>query len=759
MAGLVSDNISVASIRTHGYTSERDTCVFCGKRAVPLPTDPLAPVFAFFSLVDCRHYACQPCALVHCDNAGRYICCPSCHAVSRLAQTGRRRRDRREPRTHIDDGVSSSSRKSLVVSKAQKPLRSALARSDRRRRTNSVQFSSDLTTTSRSSDHASGSNYNDGPECSSPLTRDAVEKLPADPTYSQRKRRKELIEGTVTTISEEERVSVNLYNIKGVIKRRRLRKVDDRAHSVPLPLTEHRYLPPPVPFHPPPPLIIHTVEEEEEAAENETLVASFQEIAEEIEQTIRATLEKEVDERKTIGIAEEYRRKGIASREAQEKGKMALELALKDDTQSTDVACQVVDVSESPVSDLSEEELAKSLVGRTAHERQWLGQSANDSWSAIAQNHVEGTGKATSVIIETVVEANSNYNSDQWMTDLWQNGTSKAKVELGVSQSNGNMSIENEDVLRDTRLEGTNDTVPTVLKKENTQILEYNRQAEQHDGAKIAADMHKLDQGLCQAVENSVIIKEMDGRSSIEQLQSQAFGLISHAYCVAVQSSIERHQLSNGVLTELESEERANRTLVQQRVLSSLAQIHLQCKQKVKNETEQISLNTQPHIVADENKTRQEQKQNEVIQQQEGRWTLMNNKTHEDQELWFRVVNTSVIQDVRAKKDNKNQQTFERNMNKEQIKLQKTNNEKRNESEATDNKHMSKEIAQQSEKEIRNEIKQEKTDLQQHSGNNNNEIAKEEQISEEKRKEKQQNQEKESKKKKMNQQKEIQTTL
>ncbi|RNC56010.1 hypothetical protein TcCL_ESM06464, partial [Trypanosoma cruzi] len=135
MAGLTSDNISIASARQYGFSRERDLCVYCGKNSKPPPTDPFAPVFVFFSLVDCRHYVCQPCALVNCDNAGRYIRCPTCHSISRLAQTGKKRTGPDELRVTIDDGVSSAashaSRRSVRVPADNVPARSALAKADR----------------------------------------------------------------------------------------------------------------------------------------------------------------------------------------------------------------------------------------------------------------------------------------------------------------------------------------------------------------------------------------------------------------------------------------------------------------------------------------------------------------------------------------------------------------------------------------------------------------------------------------------------
>eukprot|EP00796_Vickermania_ingenoplastis_P000097 gene97-62_t len=106
MAGLQSSNVSVHTGRltAQPLEEERSTCVYCQRRTLPPASDPRAPVFAFFSLVDCRHYVCQPCALVYCKQAGRLIECPTCRCVSRLAQSGRKHRGR----VLVGDGIASS---------------------------------------------------------------------------------------------------------------------------------------------------------------------------------------------------------------------------------------------------------------------------------------------------------------------------------------------------------------------------------------------------------------------------------------------------------------------------------------------------------------------------------------------------------------------------------------------------------------------------------------------------------------------------
>nr|CCC94571.1 unnamed protein product [Trypanosoma congolense IL3000] len=343
MSGLASDNISATSIRVHGVLRDRDTCVFCGKRSTPPPNDPFAPVFAFFSLVDCAHYACQPCALVHCDNAGRHIRCPTCCVVSRLAQSGRRRGHRVDERVSIDDGVSSAA--SHSIRRPQMPLRSAFAPAGRRRRTNSVQFPENLV---KSTSHSDGTVVSGTSVFNSALTLRAVGRLPADPSYSKNMESKK---GT-TAASSEEQVSVNLYTIRATSTKHRKRVTVNRSHSLPLPPTEHRYLQPSAPFHHPPPLVIRTVEEEEE------VLASFQLIVREIEQTIIATLAKEEEERKIIATAEEHRRGSIHRLyESHERQRLARQNTLLEEFSDSRISPRsTTNASEDQVSASSNEE-------------------------------------------------------------------------------------------------------------------------------------------------------------------------------------------------------------------------------------------------------------------------------------------------------------------------------------------------------------------------------------------------------------------
>ncbi|RNF26228.1 uncharacterized protein Tco025E_01502 [Trypanosoma conorhini] len=373
MAGLTSDNISIASARQYGFSKERDTCVFCGKRSRPPPTDPLAPVFVFFSLVDCRHYVCQPCALVNCDNAGRFIRCPTCHSVSRLAQTGKKRTGHDESRVSIDDGVSSvashASRRSVRLLADGKPARSALARADRsKKRSSSVQFMANPTA-SVVSPPANNARHSRGDQpATSPLTLDAVGNLPRDPSYAQRERLKE----AAVQAKPKEAVAVNLYTIKSSAAPRR-RSSGTRASSVPLPQTEHRYLAPPLPFAPPPPLRIRTVEEEEEGAEDEAKEAAEQQdvnvplssIADEIRESLLATLAKESQERSTIAVAEEYRRNAMSKqREIREREMLAARGSLSNEFDVRLSPRTPLDASDGQVSATSDDETPAGPLGK-----------------------------------------------------------------------------------------------------------------------------------------------------------------------------------------------------------------------------------------------------------------------------------------------------------------------------------------------------------------------------------------------------------
>ncbi|RNF02593.1 hypothetical protein TraAM80_06293 [Trypanosoma rangeli] len=374
MAGLISDNISIASARQYGFSKERDTCVFCGKKSRPPPTDPLAPVFVFFSLVDCRHYVCQPCALVNCDNAGRYIHCPTCHSVSRLAQTGKKRTGHDESRVSIDDGVSSvashASRRSMRTLADDRPARSAFARADRnKKRSSSVQFMANPTASvvpplGDAAEHSQG----DVP-ATSPLTRDAVENLPRDPSYMRHERRRE---ATVKAKPKED-VVVNLYTIKSSAAPRR-RSSSTRASSVPLPPTEHRYIPPPIPFAPPPPLRIRTVEEEEK---EETLDKNkdmevqqgvnlpLSSIADEIRESLLASLAKEAQERSTIATAEEYRRNAMSKqREIRERDIFAARGSLSNEFDVRLSPRTPLDASDGQVSATSDDETPAGPRGK-----------------------------------------------------------------------------------------------------------------------------------------------------------------------------------------------------------------------------------------------------------------------------------------------------------------------------------------------------------------------------------------------------------
>ncbi|KAG5481239.1 hypothetical protein CUR178_06472 [Leishmania enriettii] len=290
MAGLQSENISLNSTRLpEQSTSDKDCCAFCLRRAIPSASDPHAPLFPFFSLVDCRHYACQPCALVHCDNAGRRILCPKCHCVSRLAQSGRRRTrsaaaatDADADRVSIDDGVSST--RSRRTGTSPTPHRSALKGKSgtSKRRASSVQFPANPTTSVVPGDGASGAASvpaEDGSageahrrhRASSPLTQDAVDALPLDPLEVQRRRaREQQLQLRAAEAAAKTQQTVSLYAITvapppsstsagsgtGV-------KAKGRSRSQPAPKLPNTILEPKQEYPPPPPLELHTVDEAE----------------------------------------------------------------------------------------------------------------------------------------------------------------------------------------------------------------------------------------------------------------------------------------------------------------------------------------------------------------------------------------------------------------------------------------------------------------------------------------------------------------
>ncbi|KPI89163.1 hypothetical protein ABL78_1726 [Leptomonas seymouri] len=300
MAGLQSQNISVASIKLSGpSTSDRDVCVFCRRRATPPASDPHAPLFPFFSLVDCRHYACQPCALVHCDNAGRCIFCPQCNCVSRLAQSGRRRNrsssqdaagagDNDANRVWIDDGVSSVRSHRSATVKAS-PHRSAIKgqSGSSKRRSNSVQFPANPTTSIIDAETASvmSNNHNDAAEgdegrrATSPLTQDAVAALPIDPSEARRQRLRDQQQRRAAAAAAQAEKSVSLYAITAAPPKplsatlfgdpaqgAPARRSKERSHSQPAPKLPNTILEPKQVFPAPPPLVLHTIDEDELAS-------------------------------------------------------------------------------------------------------------------------------------------------------------------------------------------------------------------------------------------------------------------------------------------------------------------------------------------------------------------------------------------------------------------------------------------------------------------------------------------------------------
>ncbi|CAJ1988236.1 Tripartite attachment complex protein 197 [Leishmania donovani] len=304
MAGLQSENISINSTRLpEQSTSDKDICVFCLRRATSSASDPHAPLFPFFSLVDCRHYACQPCALVHCDNAGRRIFCPKCHCVSRLAQSGRRRTrsaaaatDADADRVSIDDGVSST--RSRRTRTGTTPHRSALKGKSGtlKRRASSVQFPANPTTSivpgdgvsvasgavAVPSEGDSAGEQHHQRRASSPLTQEAVDALPLDPVEARRRRAREQQQQLrAAEAAAKAEKAVGLYAItaapppkvaphppsataaSGLATNEGFKKVKDRSRSQPVPKLPHTILEPKEEYPVPPPLVLHTVEEEE----------------------------------------------------------------------------------------------------------------------------------------------------------------------------------------------------------------------------------------------------------------------------------------------------------------------------------------------------------------------------------------------------------------------------------------------------------------------------------------------------------------
>ncbi|KAG5480591.1 hypothetical protein LSCM1_06295 [Leishmania martiniquensis] len=295
MAGLQSENISANSTRlTEQSTSDKDICAFCLRRAVPSASDPHAPLFPFFSLVDCRHYACQPCALVHCDNAGRRILCPKCHCVSRLAQSGRRRTrsaaaaatDPDADRVSIDDGVSSTRSRRTGTSPTLR--RSALKGKSgtSKRRASSVQFLANPTAFvvpgDGASDSAAAPAEDDGADeerrprrASSPLTQDAVDALPLDPVEAQRRRvREQHLQLRAAEAAAKAEKAVSLYAITAApplpstsvgsgAAANEGSKTKGRSRSQPVPKLPNTILEPKQEYPLPPPLELHTVDEAE----------------------------------------------------------------------------------------------------------------------------------------------------------------------------------------------------------------------------------------------------------------------------------------------------------------------------------------------------------------------------------------------------------------------------------------------------------------------------------------------------------------
>ncbi|CAM38343.1 hypothetical protein, conserved [Leishmania braziliensis MHOM/BR/75/M2904] len=300
MAGLHSENISINSTRLlEQSSSEKDICVFCLRRATPSASDPHAPLFPFFSLVDCRHYACQPCALVHCDNAGRLIFCPKCHCVSRLAQSGRRRTrsaaaatDAEVDRVTIDDGVSST--RSRRTRTGTTPHRSALKGKSgtSKRRANSVQFPTNPTTSivpgdghgdasgtaAVSTEADSATEEHRQRRALSPLTQDAVDAIPLDPVEARRRRSREQQQLRAAEAAAKAEKAVSLYAItaappmpsasaaSGTAANEGFKKTKDRSRSQPVPKLPNTILEPKQEYPLPPPLVLHTVEEEEARA-------------------------------------------------------------------------------------------------------------------------------------------------------------------------------------------------------------------------------------------------------------------------------------------------------------------------------------------------------------------------------------------------------------------------------------------------------------------------------------------------------------
>ncbi|KAF5223750.1 hypothetical protein ECC02_003204 [Trypanosoma cruzi] len=603
MAGLTSDNISIASARQYGFSRERDLCVYCGKNSKPPPTDPFAPVFVFFSLVDCRHYVCQPCALVNCDNAGRYIRCPTCHSISRLAQTGKKRTGPDELRVTIDDGVSSAashaSRRSVRVPADNVPARSALAKADRsKKRSASVQFSANPTTSVVPPPEESENKKRGDASVTSPLTRDAVGNLPKDPSYRQRERMKEV----VTRSKSRETVAVNLYTIKSSSVTRR-RSSGSRASSVPLPPTEHRYLAPPIPFAPPPPLRIRTVEEEEEEVREKEVQqdvhVSLSAIAAEIEESLLAAVAKEAQERSTISMAEEYRRNAMSKqREIREKDMLAAQV---DITSVLDLGVSPrtpLDVSEGQVSATSDDETPASLLKRhpvapllyDEEEKQPVSVTASDTTV-----QPEGT-QTTEVVLQKLEDTESSIAHEKLepkeeIEELKQRDTQRLQHQLESLQSEvisamemsfgiGEIEVRERQIIEGVEgmerrlLHSSRVQAEVEISAFEAQRLSANRTAQAATNY-IAYISKEFDEYASSEKEHRTFIEEMQ-RSDWSTLERDFHASLKRFFEVELLRLTEKHQmeLTRASIT-LTTEETKARMWLEQNALDDLTRLHM----------------------------------------------------------------------------------------------------------------------------------------------------------------------------------------
>ncbi|KAH9589176.1 hypothetical protein LSM04_003562 [Trypanosoma melophagium] len=680
MAGLTSDNISIASAQQYGFTKDRDTCVFCKRRTTPPPGDPLAPVFVFFSLVDCRHYVCQPCALVNCDNAGRYIRCPTCHAVSRLAQSGMKRDGRYASRVPIDDGVSSilshaTRRSSSALPRNYMPQKSSIAPADRnKKRSSSVQFPPDPTASIvppvGGNVHTAVS-LNTAPEEKSPLTHDALERLPADPEYVKRKREKE----TANAVEKEKPEMVGLYTIKGTSSPRR-RSSGERSRSVPLPPKEHKYLVPPIPFAPPPPLHIYTVEEEEEelkkkqgkTIETEPLSNSHLfPLPDEIQRSILASLDKEEQERKIIETAEEHRRNAVVKqRDIQEKEQLAARGKLDNEFDVRLSPQTPMDASEGQVSVTSDDEVPTTSLIHVEYEENPPSEEVKHPFFLQPENWAT-TSRSVSASLPVLQENKSSAlkpqiieAEDEKLVELQeQKQILQINVDVAPNKfvSTSLMYVLNtfamSEVQERNMIENVEDMERRILfsslKQEEVEISAHTMQLL---SAQRTAQATWEYQSYVSSSCADLIASETRRRSFIEEMEWEVRGGLSRDFRIALQAVYEAESLrsSEQRLLELKraliavvSEESNTRMQLEQDALDELARLRVLCMSAIveyQRVLEENEIRRGATRVAAERRLYMQQFSNLAEAEDAGRCRLLETEQYDRRMAWTHFVST-----------------------------------------------------------------------------------------------------------------------